>query len=241
MIRFWNQLSSPRIIQVAPDCLQIRGKVVHHYALEDRGRITLIDGGFLTCRPQTTLRKLEEIGHHASEIDTILVSHGHIDHTLHLREWKERTGARIYAPARDRDHIEGVHAYRGASRFCGILERTARSLFHYLPPEIDYWYDDEETLPVWGGLQVIGLPGHTQGHSGFYSRDRQLLFANDLFAHWFGHSHWPPNWLNESSREIPVSAKKLLDLPLESGILLNHCDESSPRLLREELGRLLNH
>ena len=35
-------------------------------------------------------------------------------------------------------------------------------------------------------LRVIHLPGHTQGHCGFYSQRFSLLFTGDLFASYPG-------------------------------------------------------
>lgn len=241
MDRFWNQLSSPRIIQVKPDCLQIRGGIVHHYALLEEEEITLIDGGFLMSRPGQTLSELAKLGYSPTSVRTILVSHGHLDHTLHLTEWKELTGAKILAPEADRDLLFGQYRHRGSNRLCGALEATARLVLRYQPPEVDHWFRPGESLPAWGGLDVIPLPGHTSGHSGFYSPHRELLFANDLFAHWLGHSHWPPRWLNESSSKIQLHAEQASRLPLKEGILLNHCDQSTATQLKAEFLSLLNH
>lgn len=226
------------MIQVVENCLQLRGRIVHHYALLEDDGITLIDGGFLSNTPNRTAKLLEGAGRSLSEVKQIILTHGHIDHTLHIAELKRRTGATVLAPQLDREHIEGVYPYRGMSRVCGVLEKTARSLFRYEPPIIDQWISPGDTLPFWGGLEVIPLPGHTFGHSGLYSRSRQLLFAGDLFSNFHYNPKPPPRIFNVDRALIGESIRRANDLPLAGGVLLSHCHKGTPHEHRRDLERI---
>ena len=36
-----------------------------------------------------------------------------------------------------------------------------------------------ESLPIWGGLQAVALPGHTLGQMGYWQPEQQVLFCGD--------------------------------------------------------------
>ncbi|MDF1741389.1 MAG: MBL fold metallo-hydrolase [Verrucomicrobiales bacterium] len=226
------------MIQVVENCLQLRGRVVHHYALLENDGITLIDGGFLSNPPAKTADLLKAAGRSLSEVKQIVLTHGHIDHTLHIAELQQLTGAKVLAPLLDRDHIEGRYAYKGINRVCGLLEKAARVAFNYERPVIDQWFAPGETLPFWDGLEVIPLPGHTCGHVGFYSAARELLLAGDLFSNFHHCPKPPPRIFNVETRVIDESILRADALPLSGGVLLSHCHKGTPQDHRDDLKRI---
>lgn len=226
------------MIEVVPDCLQLRGRVVHCYALLDTETITLIDSGFLTMTPDRIAVELEKAGRDILQVTRILLTHGHIDHTLNVAKLKGITGAEVWAPRKDADHIAGSHQYTGLSRICGWMEAATRRRFNYTPPEIDWWFEPSEMIPTWGGLEVIPLPGHTMGHVGFYSKERKLLFSADLFANFYHHAKLPPPWFNVDRAAIGESLKRADALDLSGGVLPSHCHRGSPESHRRDLAKL---
>lgn len=233
-----NQLPSPHIIQVAEGCLQIRELMVQSYALLEEDRIILIDGGFIQTRPREILSEFALLGYSPEQVTHILLTHGHIDHTLNLRRWMELTGAILLAPRRDHLHIEGRYPYRGLNRVCGRLEALTRRLFDYAPPRIDESLEPEAELPLWGGLRVVPLPGHTFGHCGFYSPRRQLLFSGDLFADFLPTPAAPPRVLTVDPELARESIRRAASLPLAGGVLPNHGHSGSPIEHARDLRRL---
>src|SRR5215471_3939969 len=191
----------------------IRGLVGYFHLLVDvsRGEAVLIDTGLVGEMPRLS-RTLQKIGLDWRDIKAILLTHGHLDHTGHLVQVKQRTGAPLLAHAADQPHINGIFPYRGASRVCGALEAFGRWLLRYRGVDIDEHLHDGMELPYWGGLQVIHLPGHTEGHCGFYSERFKLLFTGDLFASYGFLVHLPPAILNSCPEYFERSLQRVQEL-----------------------------
>ena len=92
------------------------------------------------------------------------------------------------------------------------MERAGYRVLRYRAAKIDRFIGDGDELPFWGGLRVVHLPGHTEGHCGFYSARYRLLFSGDLFASYFFNVHLPPAILNSRPELIRGSLRKALAL-----------------------------
>ncbi len=206
--------------------LQIRGVLVHFHVLWDDEGVYLIDGGFIGG-----IRKIERFlkshGFAWSDVKALVLTHGHLDHTLNVRRIQEKSGCLVYAPQMDALHISGKYPYEGAARLCGLAEAVGRFFLRYQPPHVDRWIGSEDVLPIWGGLRVIHLPGHTLGHSGLLSVENKLLFAADLFTNHIRNPKLPPTVFNVDDEMNVESVKKAAALDIE-GVLLNHSRVCSP-------------
>jgi len=200
----------------------IRGLFGYFHLLYDAAcrEAVLIDAG-LTGEMTKLSRVLKELGLEWRHIKVILLTHGHIDHTGNLARIKQLTGAPVFAHPAEQPHINGTFAYRGASRVCGALEAAGRWLLRYQPADIDQPMSDGMDLPYWGGLRVIHLPGHTQGHCGFYSLRFDLLFSGDLFASYGFLTHLPPVFLNSCPEFYRTSLHRVVKLSPRQ-IIPNH-------------------
>lgn len=120
------------------------------WLLHDGRRAAIVDPG--DALP--VQRVLQENG---LQLESILVTHHHPDHTGGVDALREATGARVFGPARER-----------------IPEPFER-------------LKDGDTVRVLGlDFQVIDVPGHTAGHIAFFCPDldgHPLLFCGDtLFS-----------------------------------------------------------
>jgi glyoxylase-like metal-dependent hydrolase (beta-lactamase superfamily II) len=196
------------------------GEVCH--LLVDGPEAWLLDTG-LAGQPPFLRHRLRRLGLGPESIRGILLTHGHLDHTGNLAALKEWTGAPVYGHAAEQRHVDGSYPYEGVARWCGRLESAGRALLRYRTAKIDETIQEGDLLPFWGGLRVIHLPGHTEGHCGFYSERHGLLFTGDLFASYFFKPHLPPPILNSCPELLPGSLRRVLEMDPE-GILPNHYD-----------------
>ena len=112
--------------------IQIRGWVVCFYIIYTNDALVLIDGGFIgdLQRLDSTLRS---IGRTFKDIDLILLTHGHLDHTANIASIKKKSKAVVACHPLDEDHIAGTYPYTGNAKVCGWLEAVGRGLLHYQP------------------------------------------------------------------------------------------------------------
>lgn len=118
--------------------------------LHDGRRALVVDPG--DAAP--VLAALQQLG---LQLDTILITHHHADHTGGVAALREATGAQVFGPVRE-----------------NMPEPLTR-------------LDDGATLQALGlSFRVIAVPGHTAGHIAFYSEPPDaapLLFCGDtLFS-----------------------------------------------------------
>ena len=131
------------------------------YILEDEGekRAAVIDPGDEAGRILSVLREMD------SQVDYILLTHGHYDHTTAVPEMHEALpDAKIY--------IHKADANGTGSRIFPLAGQVKDLLF----------YDEGDALPL-GALtvEVLHTPGHSKGSVTLKVRD--VLFTGDtLFA-----------------------------------------------------------
>ncbi len=186
-----------------------------------RGEISyLVD----TNTPQAGRKVTRDLSRGVSrpeEIRYILITHYHYDHTGNLARLKRETGARVAAGAADAEVIAGRRppAGPGDISLAGrLLRRIPPAVLekyqHFEPCEVDLPLRDGEVLEELG-LEVLVLPGHTEGGVAYYHRERKVAFIGDMVSNIF-HKLGPP-FLSFSydRRAILESMRRLAGLGLE--------------------------
>ncbi|MFT4637011.1 MAG: glyoxylase-like metal-dependent hydrolase (beta-lactamase superfamily II) [Verrucomicrobiales bacterium] len=187
-----------------PGLYAIGSILVRSYPLVNECEATLIDSGLL-WEPRLVRKRLQQAGLSLDHLRTILLTHGHLDHTANLQWYRRHTKATILAHPLEKAHIDGTFPYPRPNWICDALERIGRKVLRYHPVTIAHELKRDMEIPVWGGLRVVALPGHTEGHCGFY-----FYFVNYLactFSRYIRISAREPDGLRESQAFLRLSAR----------------------------------
>jgi len=213
---------------------RLGGALVSAHLLVDNDGLVLVDTGLLGIADELG-RLLKKIGRSPRELNAILLTHGHLDHTGGASRIQRETGALVWVHPADREHVAGRVRYRGWARGCGLLECAGRAVMRFNPPEVTNEFVDGQRFPWWGGLRVLHLPGHTPGHCGFFCERTGWLLSGDVFASYRWSVHLPPRILNREQDGVRASMEAVVAMDL-GGVIPSHYDVLEPEL---HLRRLL--
>ena len=130
------------------------------------------------------VRYIESIGRRPEELEHILITHSHPDHTIGAPSLIRRTGARLVA---HRGDTMTVSSHEVHLSYVGLLSRLRAPLPLLRGTPVSQVAEDGHSVPILGGVKVIHTPGHTPGSVCYLLEDRGVLFSGDtLFSD--GHS-----------------------------------------------------
>ncbi len=111
----------------------------------------------------------------------IMLTHGHFDHILGVKDLKEATGAHVYAHEEEVDLLENPNL--NASSQVGQAYTV----------KVDVTLKDEQILDLIGQkIKVIHTPGHTAGGVCYLFEEENVLISGDtLFQASIGRSDFP--------------------------------------------------
>ena len=158
--------------------------IVYAYLYQEADRLTLIDTG-LTTSAEEVLGAIKSIGCRQEQLQQIVVTHSHADHSGALAELVERTGARVLAHALDAPVVRGDQPEPPAVLSAleqEYYERISKDVPPALPCSVDRELVGGDEIDLDGGAQVVHVPGHTVGSIALYLPRRKLLFAGDAAA-----------------------------------------------------------
>lgn len=215
--------------------LEIREFYVSSFLLWDDAHTVLIDTGFHQGGRRIP-KALRSIGRTPEDITHILLTHGHLDHTLNLHALQKASGAEVIAHPAEFAHVAGEYPYKGPACVCGVLETIGRFGLRYRPFVPDSAIQPGDVLPLCGGIEAVHLPGHTVGHTGYHHRPTGTLFIGDLVAFRRRYTRTSPFFLNTCPGHFPVSIRKVLELD-PARIYASHTIPLPPKVQRERFQR----
>lgn len=145
--------------RVAPGIYTLPGQAVGRvYVLEGEEGLTLVDTG-LAWKAKNLLALIDRSGRKVRDVRRVLLTHVHGDHLGGLRSLQANADLEVITMTSNAPQLQGQ--IRGVT-------------------------DGEVITDLFGGLTVIGTPGHLPGHASFWLPERGVLFTGDTLASWGG-------------------------------------------------------
>jgi glyoxylase-like metal-dependent hydrolase (beta-lactamase superfamily II) len=178
----------PQVVQIG--CYWGEGGHTDLYLLEG-DTLAIIDTGVVDSPSKYIGPALEPYGLTLADIDIILNTHGHHDHTGGNGEVAEASGAKVYIHEADAAIAEDIDCqfdtcFANRQILVGHPERLAAAraalkISAGQPTKVDTRLTDGELVDLGKGirLRVVHTPGHSRGSACFFWEEQGLLFAGD--------------------------------------------------------------
>ena len=86
-------------------------EVVNWYVIEDGGRLAALDAGFPPDW-EALGRVVRDLGRTLSDLEAVVLTHAHVDHTGFAEQARVEAGAKVYVPVREEELVR--HQLRAA-------------------------------------------------------------------------------------------------------------------------------
>jgi glyoxylase-like metal-dependent hydrolase (beta-lactamase superfamily II) len=179
-------------IGVAPGVYRLGSEMVNWYAVEDGGRLTVVDAG-VPRHARGLEDALRAIGHAIADVDALILTHAHADHTG-VSGFLRARGAPVHVHPADRHLLTDFKPPKNEASVLPYLRHATawRLLLHlgrggaFRPPTVadPVHFAAGDVLDVPGRPRVVHAPGHTEGHCVLLFERRSALLVGDALCTW---------------------------------------------------------
>ena len=209
-------------MEIAPGAYSIgqrKGGHVHAFLLDDGASLTIIDTLYDTDA-RLVLDQIRSIGRRVTDLEHIVLTHGHRSHLGGMATLKRLSDATIYSHEWEADIIAGERTAQPVTpipmrpvlvywRVYHLQLGAALGRGKHPPCPVDRTLQDGDRV---GPVQVLHTPGHTPGHLAFWWPERRALFAGDAIATYPAFTGgWPAFNLNERQHWASLARMAELD------------------------------
>jgi len=177
-------------VYVADGVVRLGTELVNWYLLEEDGKVTIVDAGAPSYRPQLE-HGLAFLGRTTSDVEAVVLTHGHSDHIGFAEPVRAELGVPVFVH-RDDEGLTTTGKAPGkneavmlpALRYPHAWKLLAHLTSAGFPKKLEQvtTFGDGDELDVPGRPRVIHTPGHTDGHSAFWLESRGTLVAGDVLC-----------------------------------------------------------
>jgi glyoxylase-like metal-dependent hydrolase (beta-lactamase superfamily II) len=201
--------------QLLPDVYLVEGlRAAHAYLLTSESGHTLVDAG-TPGEADRIQGEIEDGGFSLSDVEVIILTHGHNDHVGSAAELAQRSRAEILAHEAEVPFVEGTAPLPFTALHKRAFSWLGDRLLGAEPCTVDRALQDGELIDALGGLQVVLAPGHTPGCVALYQPERRILFLGDVFFHRNEGPGLPPDIVSVDVDLAAASARKVASLPTD--------------------------
>jgi glyoxylase-like metal-dependent hydrolase (beta-lactamase superfamily II) len=178
-------------VQVGEGIHRLTRGVCSFYLIEDGGKLVLVDAG--APRDWDLLvRTLATLGRGLEDLDAVLITHAHSDHTGFAERARTTADAAVWIHQADAAVAKGAKPAKNDGKARSYLLRVEfyRTLFSLarrgatklIPIREVSTFADGETLQVPGRPRAVHAPGHTPGCAALLLEGRRVLLTGDVLA-----------------------------------------------------------
>jgi glyoxylase-like metal-dependent hydrolase (beta-lactamase superfamily II) len=178
-------------MEVAAGVHQLTRGVCNFYLIEDSGKLMLVDAG-APGDWSLLVQTIGSLGRRLNDLDAVLLTHAHADHTGFAERARTTAGARVSIHEADVAQARGAkpgknHGVLRAHLRHPELYRTVFSLlrrgaFRIVPIRELSSFADGEVLDLAGRPRVLHAPGHTPGTAALHIESRGVLLSGDALV-----------------------------------------------------------
>jgi glyoxylase-like metal-dependent hydrolase (beta-lactamase superfamily II) len=178
-------------VQVAEGIHRLTGGAVNFYLIEEGGRLTIVDAG-APGDWDLLLRSIDAIGRTLSDLEAVLLTHAHSDHTgfaerarseAHVTVSVHRDDVEVATTGKARKNQSGVGRYLvRVETYRTLFSLMRRGALKIVPIHEVSVFVDGETLDLPGHPRVVHAPGHTEGSCAILLEERRALVTGDVLA-----------------------------------------------------------
>jgi glyoxylase-like metal-dependent hydrolase (beta-lactamase superfamily II) len=198
------------------DLYRIRGSFGSNiYLIADNG-LALVDAGFPVDLPLIHLG-LRALGATPRDIDLVIATHYHGDHTGTLAGMQKRYGVEVAIHEEDAPLASGeLPQYTCEASLSRLIFYTLTwPLFRYRHFRADRLLKEGDIIDVLGGLEVLHMPGHSEGSICLYGGRRTILFSGDLVRNENGILEGPPPHFTPDTHAASRSLRRVHGLDFD--------------------------
>jgi len=177
--------------QISDRVYQIPLGAVNSYLIEDNGLI-LVDTGYKNSTDKI-FASIKKSGKNPSDIKKIILTHSHPDHAGSAYQLKTELNVPVYAHREDADLIrQGIAGRMPFVLSPGLPNLLIFNLFikngknEVDAFEVDHTIEDNDVIPIAGGIQVVHTPGHSKGHVALLVKNEGVMICADICSNMVG-------------------------------------------------------
>jgi len=198
------------VTEIAPNVHWIETSRSNFYLIVESPHIALIDTG-VPKKQSLVFDLLRQLGYRPTDLSHILVTHADIDHVGSLAALQAASGAKVLAGAKSAELIvRGKYPRHLPVVMQWIVDTFVK--YESVDEANISTFQDDDTLPFLGGLQVLASPGHTSDHFSFFSPASGVLFAGDALNTQNGRINLTPSLITADKTAARHSGIRLLQL-----------------------------
>jgi glyoxylase-like metal-dependent hydrolase (beta-lactamase superfamily II) len=214
--------------EIRPGVHRLGTTLVNWYLVEDEGRLTIVDAGLASYRPQLDTA-LAALRRSREDVSALILTHAHLDHVgfaeklrsehgvpVHVHEADEQLALTAKRPKTERSFLPYLR--HGAAR--QLMGHFARAGLKQQPIGEVSTFSDGDVLDVPGNPRAILAPGHTNGVCAFHFERHGTLILGDVLVAWNPLTgrpgpQIPPSPFNVSSQQALDSLSRVEGIEAE--------------------------